>query len=645
MFVVKRSEHNPILVPDSTNHFEAFATFNPSPIKIGKKTHLLYRAISSADSFVSPNRISTIGVAESTDGKHFLKHKQFIFPEEEWEKFGCEDPRVTYFEKNYYTFYTALSKFPFEASGIKVAVAVSSDLKKVKERHLVTPFNAKAMALFPERINGKVTAILTLHSDQPLGKMVILQVDNVSDFWSPKTWEGFEEKVDDYSIDPRRLPSDHVEVGAVPIKTKYGWLIIYAHIQNYFQNPDGGDRVFGIEALLLDPNNLRNIIGRTKGPILAPEEPYEMSGYVSNVIFPSGAYVEGDILNIFYGAADTTGCSASVDLNDLISSIYMNTSDEWHLKRFSGNPIITPDESHPWEAQATLNPGAVRLGGTTHLFYRAISKDNTSTIGYATSADGLTINKRFLEPIYVPRESFEMKKIENHNSGCEDPRITKIGNRLYMCYTAYDSVGPPRVAVASILEKDFLAQNFKWKLPELISPEGVDDKDACIFPVKFGKKYFILHRIGTDVCGDYLDSLDFKKNKIKKCIRVFGPRIALWGSIKVGITAPPVKTKHGWVLLYHAISRIHHIYRVGAVLLDLKDPTIVLSRSSDPIFEPEENYEKIGLVNNVVFPCGMTVQKNILYVYYGAGDSVCGVATMDLDILLGALVRGAKLNK
>jgi predicted GH43/DUF377 family glycosyl hydrolase len=96
-------------------------------------------------------------------------------------------------------------------------------------------------------------------------------------------------------------------------------------------------------------------------------------------------------------------------------------------------------------------------------------------------------------------------------------------------------------------------------------------------------------------------------------------------------------------LLYHGVSKSHNTYRTGCVLLDKKDPAIVLARSSDPIFEPEKQYEKIGIVNNVVFPCGMVVKNKLLYIYYGGGDRVVGVATMELDVILKALIHGAKL--
>ncbi len=633
MFVIKRTEDNPILAPTRDHHWEASATFNMSPVKRGRSIYGLYRAISSRDALRTLDQISTIGIAKSLDGLHFEDRRQFIKPSEEWERFGCEDPRVTFFEGRYYIFYTALSMYPFRAEGIKVAVAVTRDLKSVDERYLITPFNAKAMTLFPERIGGKVTAIFSAHTDSPPAKMAIVQTNSVKDLWSPAFWEKWHGEIDKHVIDPRRTPQDHVEVGAAPIKTKHGWLLIYSHIEHYFSSENSRPQ-FGIEAVLLDLQDPRKIIGRTRGPFLVPEEPYELSGHVSNVVFPSGALLKDETLTIYYGASDTTTCSARINVSDLVSTILAKTGSRYRFRRFEGNPIITPDRNHSWESKATFNPAAVHLGGKVHILYRALSDDNTSTIGYAASIDGVKITERLSEPVYVPREDFETKKIEGANSGCEDPRITKIGSDLYMCYTAYDGVGPPRVAVTSIRAKDFLSRRWNWSKADLITPKDIDDKDACIFPEKIGGKYLIFHRIGTDICADFLKSLDFKKEVVNKCIRVFGPRSGMWDSHKVGITAPPIRTKRGWILLYHAISKDHHTYRVGAVLLDLKDPTVVLSRSADPILEPEQPYEKEGIVPNVVFPCGMIVRDGLVYVYYGGADKVVGVATMELDILM-----------
>jgi predicted GH43/DUF377 family glycosyl hydrolase len=643
MYVVKRSHHNPLITPDHNHYWEASATFNLSPIKKGDMLYGLYRAMSAPDKLATPKQVSVIALAESRDGDHFENSRQFLAPEADWDKFGCEDPRVTFFEGKYYIFYTALGNYPFNADGIKCAVAVSPDLQSISERHLVTPFNAKAMALFPERINGKVTVILSAHTDAPPAKMAIAQADRIEDLWSPAFWTNWEKNIDQYVIDPRRSENDHIEVGAVPLMTERGWLLIYSHIQNYFRGPEAWPTIFGIEALLLDQTDPRRIIGRTRGPLLVPEETYELAGYVPNVVFPSGAMTVKEKLYFYYGAADTTVCRAKVDLVDLLKTLDPQSAGLYQFKRSASNPILSPDPRHPWEAKAVFNPAAIDLDGRVHLLYRALSEDNTSTIGYAVTENGETITERLLEPIYVPRAEFEMKKIAGGNSGCEDPRLTLIGKRIYMCYTAFDSVGPPRVAVSSISESDFLARRWNWDEPQLITPPGVDDKDTCLFPEKINDKYFLLHRIGNDICGDDLESLDFAKEKVNKCIMVFGPRPGYWDGDKVGISAPPFWTKKGWLLLYHGVSKCHHTYRVGAVLLDAKDPTTVLARTTDAIFEPQEIYEKEGVVNNVVFPCGLAERDGLLHIYYGAADRVTGAATIDLENILGVLERGAKL--
>lgn len=645
MYIAKRSEHNPILIPNKDHYWEEFATFNMCPVKKGKIIYGFYRAISAVDKITTQQQTSIICVGKSKDGIHFEERVPFIISSEPWDIHGCEDPRVTYFEGKYYIFYTALSGYPFSQENIKVGVAVSKDLKHVDERHLVTPFNAKAMTLFPERVNGKITVIFSAHTDIPPAKMAIAQFDKIEQLWDKSFWEEWTKNIDSHTVDFRRNPYDHLEVGTPPVKTKYGWLLIYSHIQNYFTSPDNLDRIFGIEAILLDINDPTKILGRTRGPILAPEESYELSGYIADVIFPTGALIEKDILSIYYGAADTTTCMAYISLKDLISSMYIETSDDWRFKRGLINPIILPKEENKWEAKATFNPAAIYLKGKIHILYRTLSNDNTSFIGYASSYDGFSILERLPDPIYVPREDFEMKKVTDGNSGCEDPRITQIGKNLYICYTAYDSIGPARVAVSSISVKDFLEHKWNWSKPAIITPSGFDDKDTCIFPEKLKDGYFVLHRVGNEICGDYLKSLDFEKDTIKKCIRILGPRMNAWDSLKVGIAAPPIKTKYGWLLLYHGVSKSHNTYRVGVVLLDLKDPAIVLARSSDAIFEPEEDYEKVGIVNNVVFPCGMILKGDLLYIYYGGADKVIGVATMKLSILLGALVRGSKFGE
>ncbi|MBP6858405.1 MAG: hypothetical protein KBC33_01070 [Candidatus Pacebacteria bacterium] len=624
MFTLTRSEHNPILSPLKEHPWEAAAAFNGCPVIQGRKTTLVYRAMSEPELLKDPHiRMSIIARADSTDGTHFENRQALILPDTDFDKYGCEDPRVTKLGKTYYIFYTALGGYPFGADNIKVAVALSSDLKTITEKHLVTPFNAKAMALFPEKIGKKMAALVTVNTDRKPSDICYAEFETPEDMWSPAYWEEWWKNLDAHKVSIRRLPTDHLELGAAPVKTDKGWLIVYSHIQRYGQS----DQAFGIEIVLLDLKNPRKVIGRTKGPFMIPDAYYEHTGMVPHVIFPSGALIRGEHLEIYYGAADTYCAVATIPLDNLLSSIIDDRTVG--MKRFKGNPIISPRPGMIWEEKGTLNPAAIDLGNKTHILYRAFSADNISTIGLATSSDGFSIDERLDKPIYKPRVPFESR-------GCEDQRIMQINDKLYMTYTAYDG-GVPRVAVTSIGIEDFIARKWSaWTLPNIITPMDVDNKDAAILPEPINGKYMILHRVHESICADFVSSLDFNKEKVTRCIEIIAPRKGMWDGGKVGIAAPPIRTPQGWLLLYHGVSW-STTYRVGAVLLDLKDPTIVRARTAIPLFEPEEEYERKGYVPNVVFPCGAVVRGGTLYMYYGGADSVVGVATIKMSTLMKML--------
>jgi predicted GH43/DUF377 family glycosyl hydrolase len=209
-----------------------------------------------------------------------------------------------------------------------------------------------------------------------------------------------------------------------------------------------------------------------------------------------------------------------------------------------------------------------------------------------------------------------------------------------MTYVAFDGYSPPRVALTSIHIDDFLARNWQWKKPVLISPPGVADKNACILPERINSRYVIFHRIFPDILIDFADDLDFdgETRWLKGEFRI-RPRAAYWDSRKVGAGAPPIKTEEGWLLIYQAIGERHPgRYKVGAMLLDLKDPTRVLARSEEPILEPEVWYENEGWKAGVIYPCGAVVIGDRLLVYYGGADRVTCVASAKLDELLEYLV-------
>ncbi len=632
MFTVTRFERNPLLSPTKDHPWEAAAAFNGCPVIHDKKDYLIYRAMSEPQLLREPYiRMSVIARGISKKGEyHYDNRKVLITPDCLFDKFGCEDPRVTFLDGVYYIFYTGLGGYPFNADNIRIAVALSKDLDTISEKYLITPFNAKGMAMFPEKINGKIAALLTMNSDRPPSDICYAEFDKPEDMWNEEYWNEWQNSVDAHKLHIRRLPTDHLELGAVPVKTEKGWLVVYAHIQRYGTS----DVTFGIEIVLLDLKNPRKIVGRTKGPFMVPEVYYEKVGQVPNVIFPSGALIHDGRLEVYYGATDTYCACATIPLNNLLDSII--EPEKERVLRFPGNPIISPRPGLFWEAKGTINPAAIELDSRIHILYRAISDSNVSTIGYASSHDGLSIDERSEKPIYFPRADFERRGNETSNFGCEDPRIVEINDYLYMTYSAYDGT-TPRVAISSIRKNDFLAKKWsEWSKPQVITPANIPNKDSAILPESINGKYLILHRVAESVCGDYVSSLDFTKERVDECIEILMPRHGMWDGGKVGVAAPPIKTEKGWLLLYHGVSW-STTYRVGAVFLDLEDPTIIRARTAIPLFEPKEEYERKGAVSNVVFPCGLVVRGATVYIYYGAADSVIGVATVKVSALLKML--------
>ena len=342
-------------------------------------------------------------------------------------------------------------------------------------------------------------------------------------------------------------------------------------------------------------------------------------------------------------------------------SIPKITNIKLTLDRFERNPILTPDGSRRWETKAVFNPAAIYENGKVHLLYRALGESDVSVLGYASSVDGLHISERLDKPAYIPREPFEGVNPSHPYipeptgiyvsggggmGGCEDPRMTRIDDRVYMTYVAYDGYSHPKVALSSIHIDDFLAHRWNWKKPVLISPPYIVDKNACILPEKINGKYVIFHRVFPDILIDLVDNLDFD-GKTKFIVGQYKiPTRVLssdWDSLKVGCGPPPIKTKEGWLLIYQAVGVSDRSrYKIGAMLLDLKDPTKVLARTRNPILEPSAVYENEGLKYGVVYPCGAVIINDRLFVYYGGADMVVCVATTKLNRFMENLVTNHK---
>ena len=300
-----------------------------------------------------------------------------------------------------------------------------------------------------------------------------------------------------------------------------------------------------------------------------------------------------------------------------------------------------PIKEHWWESKYVLNAAAFRLEDKVYLLYRAFGNDEISRIGLAIT-DGYRVIERLKNPVFIPETEQEKK-------GCEDPRVVILNDEIFMFYTAYDGV-VAQIAAASISIEDFLNRDFdRWKRKGLAFP-NLWDKDAILFPEKINDHYVIYHRIEPSIWMACSKELSFPWPRGDHKI-IMGPRAGMmWDSLKIGAGAQPIKTRYGWLLIYHGVDH-ELVYRLGVILADLKDPSRLLYRSPNPILSPETEWEigkgKEAWVPNVVFTCGAVPaeDKDILddddkiLVYYGAADTCIGLATGKVKDLIPKDIR------
>lgn len=330
------------------------------------------------------------------------------------------------------------------------------------------------------------------------------------------------------------------------------------------------------------------------------------------------------------------------------------------LQRYKKNPILVPNEANWWESKAVFNCAILHYENKFHMLYRAIGEYERyiSRIGYASSTDGYSF-ARSNHIALEPTQDYEQY-------GIEDPRMVEIDNQVYITYvilSAYVTDGAiVEASTALATTTDFL----KYTRLGVITTKGSNNKDVVLFPEKMSQqqqqqssvlsssssnntdgagKYFFLHRpsgwIGSKYgvnkpsiwLGEGNALTNFEKHTL-----LLKPEED-WEELKVGAGPPPIKTTTGWLVIYHGVSR-DKVYRAGAALLDLHDPSKIIGRTKTPILEPKEPYEKFGDVNNVVFPTGACVVDNDkLFVYYGGADRVCCLATADLNYLLDQILK------
>jgi predicted GH43/DUF377 family glycosyl hydrolase len=428
------------------------------------------------------------------------------------------------------------------------------------------------------------------------------------------------------------------------LKTSQGIFVLYHGITH-----KNGKKHLEVKSLLFDKNDPTKIIWHTKNSLW--QEPDIWNGKESECI--GCINFEGKILSYW----SIEGLGIFLVTYPFFGETPSHEHKHYELKKHPENPILKPVPHHSWENEAVFNAAAFQADDKVYLIYRAVGYGYISVLGYAESGDGIRFTGRLKEPIYTGNHDFDRKKPEatfetaksyisgGGYGGCEDPRITKIDDKLYMIYVAFNGMDPPRLALTSIYFDDFINQRFLWEKPVLISPPGIVDKSGCILPEKINGKYVIFHRIYPNILIDFLDDLNFDGSKWLKGEFKIEPRPTMWDSRKVGTGAPPIKTKDGWLMIYQGVTdKDDSKYKIGAMLLDINDPTKVLYRSNHPIIEPKEYYENNLAKFGVVYPCGAVVKDGKLLVYYGGSDSVTCVAGANLNEFLEELKSGSNVR-
>ncbi len=345
--------------------------------------------------------------------------------------------------------------------------------------------------------------------------------------------------------------------------------------------------------------------------------------------------------------------------------------------------VMEPEPGNPLEAEGVLNPAAARgPDGDLYLFPRLVAAGNYSRIGIARALFNGAGDPSGVERLGIALEpEADYERRSDGGGGCEDPRITFVEplRRYVMAYTALSDTGP-RIALA-ISEDLFHWQrlglaNF-WREGGIVF-DGVDDKDASVFPVAIPNpsgqaELAILHRplfsgtrpedtarhrepreVDLDRESIWISyspmALDgdgpYRLGQFTSHHRLAVP-VAPWERLKIGGGTPPVLTRHGWLIIYHGVGEVggpdngglQLCYSAGVMVLSREHPRVVRYRSAEPVLVPLLPQERAGTIANVVFPTGIDRRQDLgpperFDVYYGMADDRIGVARLDVPDLL-----------
>lgn len=295
-----------ILGPVADHPWESRAVFNPGAVREKDFVHLLYRAVEG-------DNYSTIGYARlKQSGQVEYRHPEPVITRTlELEKRGCEDPRIVGWEDRYFVFYTG-----FDGEKVRIMMAETRDFKSFKKFGMVGPdHNDKDAMIFPEKIHGKITF---LHRIEPNIQIAYFESIEALMNPAPTYWPDHIHHLDKHILMRNQFEWEHAKIGSgpPPLRTDADWLLIYHGVDKHLHYRAG--------AALLDYKNPAQVIARLPYPILAPERDYEKVGDVGNVVFPEGAVIFENELQVYYGGADKVLGLATGKLSDLIDELWRN---------------------------------------------------------------------------------------------------------------------------------------------------------------------------------------------------------------------------------------------------------------------------------------------------------------------------------
>jgi predicted GH43/DUF377 family glycosyl hydrolase len=297
------------------------------------------------------------------------------------------------------------------------------------------------------------------------------------------------------------------------------------------------------------------------------------------------------------------------------------------VTRFPGNPILTPDDI-PYPVETVHNAGVTKYRGRYVMLFRSHLDTGRSIIGLAESTDGFHFVPR-PEPFLTPGREPPFREYEEF--GVEDPRITLLEGVYYITYSAYSRYG---VRIA-------LAKTTGFESVERVSLiTQADCRNTVLFPEKIGGRYVRLDRPHSDISPWSIwityssDLVHWGDSRV-----IMKPVPYHWDEMKIGPGVPPIKTSKGWLSIYHGVfpTMDGAVYRLGVALHDLADPARILGVCDRWILQPEDLWEVVGYVHNVVFTCGAVPEDDgTLKLFWGGADKVMCAGTAVIDELVDA---------